>query len=245
MPNERGLVKGKISKNNVCGRKSEGTAHLQTAANSSKAYTFHVYGRSEGVAGVIISDHEYPALVAHQLLSKIVDEFLSKNPRNVFASASANSVTFPQLKEYLVKYQDPQQADSIMKIQKELDETKITLHKTIESVLERGVKLDSLVEKSDGLSAQSKMFYTQVMWRFSSNVRADGSYQYTTGEKAEFMLHCNVNGMDLSTTKAGLSILMTTNFGRIRCQQLLLFYSVAIQTSADHKSWTIGVFRSF
>ena len=32
----------------------------------------------------------------------------------------------------------PQQADSIMKIQKELDETKIVLHKTIESVLERG-----------------------------------------------------------------------------------------------------------
>ncbi len=49
-----------------------------------------------------------------------------------------------------------------MKIQKELDETKIVLHKTIESVLERGEKIDSLVAKSDGLSAQSKMFYTQV-----------------------------------------------------------------------------------
>ena len=49
-----------------------------------------------------------------------------------------------------------------MKIQKELDETKIVLHKTIESVLERGEKIDNLVAKSDGLSAQSKMFYTQV-----------------------------------------------------------------------------------
>ena len=48
-----------------------------------------------------------------------------------------------------------------MKIQKELDETKIVLHKTIESVLERGEKIDSLVEKSDGLSAQSKMFYSE------------------------------------------------------------------------------------
>ena len=47
-----------------------------------------------------------------------------------------------------------------MRIQKELDETKIVLHKTIESVLERGEKIDSLVEKSDGLSAQSKMFYS-------------------------------------------------------------------------------------
>jgi synaptobrevin homolog YKT6 len=60
-----------------------------------------------------------------------------------------------------VKYQDPQQADSIMKIQKELDETKIVLHKTIESVLQRGEKIDDLVAKSDGLSAQSKMFYSE------------------------------------------------------------------------------------
>lgn len=127
------------------------------------AYTFHAYGRTEGVAGIIISDPDYPALVAHQLLSKVIDEFLSKYPRTAFAN-SAPTLDFPQLKEYIVKYQDPQQADSIMKIQKELDETKIVLHKTIESVLERGEKIDSLVEKSDGLSAQSKMFYKQVSW---------------------------------------------------------------------------------
>ncbi|KAF2203386.1 snare-like protein [Delitschia confertaspora ATCC 74209] len=128
-----------------------------------QSYTFHAYGRSEGVAGIIISDHEYPALVAHQLLSKVVDEFLTKYPRSTFANAGPNDkLSFPELKDYIVKYQDPQQADSIMKIQKELDETKIVLHKTIESVLERGEKIDSLVAKSDGLSAQSKMFYTQA-----------------------------------------------------------------------------------
>ncbi|KAK8238220.1 Longin-like domain-containing protein [Phyllosticta capitalensis] len=126
-----------------------------------QSYTFHAYGRTEGVCGIIISDHEYPALVAHQLLSKIVDEFLSKYPRNVFMTSNAEC-PMPELKQYIVKYQDPQQADSIMKIQKELDETKIVLHKTIESVLERGEKLDNLVEKSNGLSAQSKMFYTQA-----------------------------------------------------------------------------------
>ncbi|KAJ6152295.1 Synaptobrevin [Penicillium chrysogenum] len=117
-----------------------------------KAYTFHAYGRTEGVA------------VAHQLLGKIVDEFLAKHPRTAFSDPSLreNACPLPQLKEYIVKYQDPSQADSIMKIQQELDETKIVLHKTIESVLERGEKIDSLVQKSDGLSAQSKMFYTQA-----------------------------------------------------------------------------------
>jgi synaptobrevin family protein YKT6 len=99
--------------------------------------------------------------VAHQLLSKVVDEFLSKNPRSGWASGTPTLV-MPELKEYLTKYQDPQQADSIMKIQKELDETKIVLHKTIESVLQRGEKIDDLVAKSDGLSAQSKMFYRML-----------------------------------------------------------------------------------
>ncbi|KAI0908078.1 putative snare protein [Ustulina deusta] len=125
-------------------------------------YTFHAYGRTEGVCGIIISDHEYPALVAHQLLSKVMDEFLASHPRSAWFSAGDNSITMPELKEYLAKYQDPHQADSIMKIQKELDETKIVLHKTIESVLQRGEKIDDLVAKSDGLSNQSKMFYQQA-----------------------------------------------------------------------------------
>jgi len=125
-----------------------------------QSYTFHVYGRSEGVAGMLISDQEYPSLVAHQILSKLLDEFLNENP--IASFRSGNPVHYPKLKEYIVKYQDPQQADSIMKIQKELDETKILMKKTIESVLERGEKIDNIVAKSDALSTQSKMFYTQA-----------------------------------------------------------------------------------
>ncbi|PVH70414.1 hypothetical protein DL98DRAFT_521623 [Cadophora sp. DSE1049] len=49
-----------------------------------------------------------------------------------------------------------------MRVQRELDETKIVLHKTIESVLERNVKLEDLVMKSEGLSSQSKLFYKQA-----------------------------------------------------------------------------------
>ncbi|KAF1814791.1 snare-like protein [Eremomyces bilateralis CBS 781.70] len=125
-----------------------------------QGYTFHAYARAEGVCGIIITDQEYPSLVAHQVLSKTVDEFLTKYPRSAFIDAT--ELPYPQLKEYVEKYQDPKNADSLMKIQKELDETKIVLHKTIESVLERGEKIDALVAKSDGLSAQSKMFYTKA-----------------------------------------------------------------------------------
>lgn len=90
-----------------------------------------------------------------------MEEFLRENPRTKWATGTP-AIPFPQLDDWLVKYQDPKQADSIMKIQQELDETKIVLHKTIESVLERGEKLDNLVERSQALSSSSKMFYKQA-----------------------------------------------------------------------------------
>jgi len=112
------------------------------------------------VCGVIISDQEYPSLVAHQILSKILDEFLTEY--TVASFQNGQKLPFHKLKEYIHKSQDPHPENSKKKIQQALDETKILMRKTIESVLERGEKIDSLVAKSDGLSAQSKMFYTQA-----------------------------------------------------------------------------------
>ncbi|WVR03546.1 hypothetical protein IAU60_000538 [Kwoniella sp. DSM 27419] len=156
--------------------------------NNYKAHVFRTSGRqagSPGLAAVMITDLEYPYRPAFSLLTKLLDEHTSllanlpaASAAPSFGSASANAFGgnpsqaaaggLPPaqkgklegtLANYLTKYQDPKQADTIMKVQKELDETKIVLHKTIESVLERGEKLDNLVERSNALSAQSKMFY--------------------------------------------------------------------------------------
>ena len=64
--------------------------------------------------------------------------------------------------EGLVKYQDPANADQIMRIQRNLDETRDVLTNTIETVLQRGEKLEDLVERSGELSSQSKLFYKQA-----------------------------------------------------------------------------------
>ncbi|KAF2019526.1 synaptobrevin [Aaosphaeria arxii CBS 175.79] len=128
-----------------------------------EAYSFHVLPLAEGLCGLIATDHEYPERVAQSLLTKITYDFKAQYPRSAYINATeAKSLPFPELKEYLTKFQDPESADNLSKIQKELQETKTVLHKTIESVLERGEKIDSLVAKSDNLSAQSKMFYTQA-----------------------------------------------------------------------------------
>ena len=126
------------------------------------------YGTSVGIAGILIANADYPRLVAHGILSKIVDEFVSSHPKSSYqdkvkdAKGYEDPIPWPPLEEYIKKYQKPEDVDSITRAQQELNETKIILHKTIESVLERGEKIDNLVQKSDGLSASSKMFYQQA-----------------------------------------------------------------------------------
>jgi len=138
---------------------AERTPAGQRQSVQESTYTFHAYNRggSENLAAVLITDQEYPVRPAFSLLTKVLEEFASTVPESSYATPS--SISFPQLQTYVAKYQDPKQADAIMKVQQELDETKIILHKTIESVLERGEKLDNLVDRSNALSNQSKMFY--------------------------------------------------------------------------------------
>lgn len=74
---------------------------------------------------VVICDHEYPVRPAFSLLTKLLDDFTAKIPQSSFGNPSA--IDFPEATTYLQKYQDPRQADAIMKVQQELDETKIVL----------------------------------------------------------------------------------------------------------------------
>jgi synaptobrevin family protein YKT6 len=106
-------------------------------------FTIHIYARSEGCAGIIVADQNYDKLVAHQLLSKILDEFTSKFPKSSWSNKAGlktyqDGQTEGHLGWYIKEFQDPNNGDSIMKIQRELNETKETLQKAIQSTLERG-----------------------------------------------------------------------------------------------------------
>jgi synaptobrevin family protein YKT6 len=116
----------------------------------------HVYSKSSQLSGVVIADKEYVPRVAFAVLNKVLDEFSGRFPPNQWQSAPLN---WPELKDIMARYQNPHEADNLLRVQKELDETKIIMHKTIESVLQRGDKLDDLVNKSEELSMASKAFY--------------------------------------------------------------------------------------
>jgi synaptobrevin family protein YKT6 len=135
----------------------------QRQSITHESYVVHCYVRSDGLAGAVTTDLEYPSRVAFVLLTQVLDDFTAQMG-NAWRDDSIEpySMVFQPLEGYLEKYQDPAAADKVTKIQKDLDDTTQILHKTIDSVLERGVKLDNLVERSNDLSAQSKMFYKQA-----------------------------------------------------------------------------------
>uniref|UniRef100_A0A8D8QX07 Synaptobrevin homolog YKT6 n=1 Tax=Cacopsylla melanoneura TaxID=428564 RepID=A0A8D8QX07_9HEMI len=134
----------------------------QTASRQSVKegeYMCHVFVRGDNVAGILISDHEYPHRVAHTLITNVLNEFSKAVPPSSWPSGTEATIAFPQLPQYLARYQNPREADAMTKIQEELDETQIILHNTIQAVLQRGEKLDDLVGKSEELSMSSKAFY--------------------------------------------------------------------------------------
>ena len=124
-------------------------------------YVVHVYMRGDGLCGCLTCDNEYPPRVAFTILGKLLDDFDQYEPKWK-REVRNEAITWPALEDYILRYQDPANADQITRIQRNLDETKEVLHQTIDSVLQRGEKLEDLVDKSSELSSQSKLFYKQA-----------------------------------------------------------------------------------
>lgn len=77
-----------------------------------------MYTNSDGISVVIICDKEYPTRVSFDLIAKIL-----KNYADVNYSDSIQNF----LDEAISSYQQPENIDSIMKVQKDLEETKVVL----------------------------------------------------------------------------------------------------------------------
>ena len=137
------------------------TAVAQRQTVQQDEYFCHAYNR-DGLVGIAFADRDYPVRAGFSVVNKVLDDFEARHPRWRGATADTFGEDDPELASALSRYQDPLQADKLTKIQADLHETKIILHKTIESVLDRGEKLDNLVDKSNDLSMASQMFYKQA-----------------------------------------------------------------------------------
>lgn len=112
--------------------------------------------RRDGLACVVLTDKEYPARVAGDLIRLAVEAFVAAVP--TWATAVQCAPPVPRLHELLTAYQQPDAVDKMTKIQNDLDDTKKVLVKSIDDLMIREQELNKLVDKSEDLSFQSKAF---------------------------------------------------------------------------------------
>ena len=124
-------------------------------------YFCHAHNR-DGLVGIAFCDAEYPSRAGFCVVGKVLDDYVALKGESWRGITTDTSDASPVLTAALQRYQDPAAADKLAKIQRDLDETKVVLHRTIESVLDRGEKLDALIDKSNDLSMASQLFYKQA-----------------------------------------------------------------------------------
>jgi synaptobrevin homolog YKT6 len=124
----------------------------------------HVHVAQSGLGVAVISDESYPQRVAFGLGSHALREFVALEETSGWADQRADMSykSASSMAELLLqKYKDPNEADKLAKIQKDLDDTKEVLVQTMDKLLDRGERLDTLAAKSEDLSFQSKVFLDQ------------------------------------------------------------------------------------
>ena len=94
------------------------------------------------VVAVLATDLEYPSRISFALLRRVHED-----PSDA------------HLTQIVQQCQDPSTVDALIRMRHQLEETLVIMHENVNKVLARGDSIDALVQKSERLSKQSKLFY--------------------------------------------------------------------------------------
>lgn len=89
-----------------------------------------------GLGGVIIADSEYPGKVAIKIIHEMLTNFQKAVPSSKYQGADKDlELDFPELEKMIKKYQDPKEADKLLKLENELGQVQTMLTKTMGDVI--------------------------------------------------------------------------------------------------------------
>lgn len=124
--------------------------------NDYTGYSIHRY---DGICAVLITDKDYPERVAFDIARIIANQFSTDYPTNSSINISQYTAFNNKIKDIIQKYQDPTNGDKILKIKNDIDETKDVIMKLFDKLFDRQETLESLIDKTNDLSIESKLFY--------------------------------------------------------------------------------------
>ena len=123
----------------------------------------YAWTTSDGISATALTDPEYPEKAAFTLLNKLVMEFRDAHERDLNSPPTKeNSIKFAQLEAFMKEWQNPHEADKLLKIEKDIIDVAAIVHKNLEDLLKRGETLDELMAKSNDLSKVSVDFYKKA-----------------------------------------------------------------------------------
>ena len=130
---------------------------LATSPNSDKLvsakeqqFMFHMF-RKEDNSCILVATEDYPSRAAFQILRSLMTEYEQCGGK--FPNGKSDVI-----QRGIREYQRPENADKLLKIQDNLQETQKIMIQNLETAIGRGKTLEELAEKSSAISDQSKLF---------------------------------------------------------------------------------------
>lgn len=123
-------------------------------------YAFH-YWVEKGLVYLCMSTENFSRRIAFGFLKEIKTRFLSTYPSVLTSEATFLCDDFSRVLEQQMRYysSDPS-ADQVRKVKGEIDEVKSVMVSNIEKVLERGERIELLVDKTENLESSAVQFKT-------------------------------------------------------------------------------------
>ena len=113
--------------------------------HTANKYYCHLY-RDHGLAVTLLTDRDYPHLVAKRLISKLF---------------SYKKLTEKELCDLHQQYGKPYEVDKVYKTQATIERTRTVMVDNINLIMNRGENLESLAEKTDLINDTAKKFLTK------------------------------------------------------------------------------------
>jgi len=119
--------------------------------------------QKNGLGVVIVFDREYPEKVILIIAKEIINEFYKVKTDDEFIDVKSDvDWSISALDTMIKKYQDPKEADKLMKLQSQLEEVNQIMTRNLDDILKRGETLDNLMSKSKDVSTVSYNFYKKA-----------------------------------------------------------------------------------
>ena len=136
--------------------------HAQVQLEKGICYAI---SNSDKIGVTMICDEEYPKRVAIDFLLKIHDNFktfLQEKKIDLNMYTADTDVKYDYIANEIEAWQDPSKKDTLMKLQNELNDVTDIMRQNLNELLKREENLESLMQKSNDLSATSVNFYKQA-----------------------------------------------------------------------------------